>query len=84
MEIKFWVHTCSTTDFPLDGRGFSTEGRGPSTKVTVWKSKDAVLAFCERKFKDKQIVDHGNRIEIDYRNSNSPRVLAFTEVTVVA
>jgi hypothetical protein len=68
----------------LDGRGFSSNSPGPSTKVTVWKSKDDVLAFCKRKFKGKEVVDHGNRVEISYKNSNSPRVLAFTEVTVVA
>lgn len=79
--MRFWVHIDDKGDL-LDGGGYPAEMEKPSEKATVWTSKDAVLAFCKRKFKGESVRDLGARIEVDLpSNAFFPaRTLAFVEM----
>lgn len=51
--VEFWVHHGEDRGV-LDGKGFPVLSPGPagipaSEKVTVWTSREAVLAFCKKK-----------------------------------
>ena len=81
----FWIHVNLTKGAVLDGAGFPVQLQNkPTTKLTVWTSKSAVLDFCKKHFKDDPLRDLGNKIEIDLPADHLPaRTLAFVEITPV-
>lgn len=72
--VELWVHHCEDRGV-MDGQGYPVARPGPagipsSEKITVWTSKEAVLAFCKKK---KMLAeDKGDVVEVTFPGEVSP------------
>ena len=84
--IKFWIHTHPAENTILNGHGFALNKDAKSEKATIWWNKETVLAFIKKTFKNEEIIDRGNIIDIKWESkgtdgSTIKHHLNFVEVT---